>query len=353
MDTLQTRYASYGEIESQPEGWATVIQLLLGQGGAIREVFAGAEEVIFTGCGSGLNASLAAAPAFQAITRIPARPVAALELYKFPEYVLSAGRKTLVVLSSRSGQTTEVVDAMHYLHAQGIVTVGITCTQDSLLARESSLPLVLSGVTEQAVVTTRSLTGMILAAELMGALVGRDDSCLAALQKLPTVGKANMQACHDLGQQIGQREDLTRYAFVGNSHLFGIAHESQLKVKEMALLPSDSYPMLDFRHGPQSNVGSHMLVTAFLSDQAQDEEAQFLKDMRALGGVTWAICDRASRAVAENAEYVLEVDSGLGEIARSILYLPAVQFMAYYRAIASGLNPDAPHNLAYWIDTSH
>jgi glucosamine--fructose-6-phosphate aminotransferase (isomerizing) len=28
-----------------------------------------------------------------------------------------------------------------------------------------------------------------------------------------------------------------------------------------------------------------------------------------------------------------------------VLYLPPLQLMAYYRAMAKGLNPDQPHNL--------
>ncbi|MCZ7665987.1 MAG: hypothetical protein M5U34_01455 [Chloroflexi bacterium] len=35
---------------------------------------------------------------------------------------------------------------------------------------------------------------------------------------------------------------------------------------------------------------------------------------------------------------------------RNVLYLPILQLMAYYRAIAKGLNPDRPHNLTAVIE---
>lgn len=95
-----------------------------------------------------------------------------------------------------------------------------------------------------------------------------------------------------------------------------------------------------------------MLVTLFFSDAAVKEEAVFLKDMKDLGGVTWAIGDRAAPEVLGHADHLLAVYSGLSQYARGILYLPAVQYMAYYRAISLGLNPDEPHNLQYWVDTS-
>jgi glucosamine--fructose-6-phosphate aminotransferase (isomerizing) len=320
---------------------------------AVRAMFAGVDEVIFSGCGSGLNASQCGAPVMQARAGIAARAVPAADVYLFPDSVLSEKRQTLAVLSSRSGQTTEVVNALHRLHERGIGTIGITCTEGSPLAMESDLAFVLSPVVEKAVITTRSLTGMILVTQLIAAIAAQDDAYLGALKRLPAVCEPMMQAFHEMGQEIGQRADLTRYTFLANSPLYGVAHESQLKIKEMVLLPSDCYPALDFRHGPQSNVDEHMLVTVFFSDSAAEEEARLLKDMKALGGVTWAICDKAAPGAAKYADYLLEVGSGLGEYARQALYMPAVQYMAYYRAVEAGLNPDEPHNLAYWIDTSH
>ncbi len=353
MESNRTSYYSYAEIDSQPQAWAELIALVTARARAIRDIFNGTEEVIFAGCGSGLNASLCGAPIFQAKTGISARAVPAVEVYKFTGGVLNKKRKSLAVLSSRSGQTTEVVNALQALNSQGIPTIGITCIEGSPLATESTLSFVLSPVTEQAVITTRSLTGMILVTQLLAGIAANDQAYLAELRQLPEICAVNMQAFHDLGQVVGERTDLTRYSFLGNGPLYGIAHESQLKVKEMVLLPSDCYPALDFRHGPQSNVDEHMLVTLFFTDSAGEEEARLLKDMKALGGATWAICDRAPEGLAKEADFLLEVGSGLSEYARGILYLPAVHFMAYYRTLAAGLNPDEPHNLAYWIDTSH
>jgi glucosamine--fructose-6-phosphate aminotransferase (isomerizing) len=120
----------------------------------------------------------------------------------------------------------------------------------------------------------------------------------------------------------------------------------------MTLQPADAYPILDFRHGPQSTVDEHMLVTAMISDSARLQEIQFLHDMKALSGVTWALCDRADEDMRASTSYVLELNSGLSEMARGPLYMPAVQFMAYYRAQSLGFNPDEPRNLSYWINTS-
>ncbi|OQY95295.1 MAG: hypothetical protein B6D39_00190 [Anaerolineae bacterium UTCFX2] len=352
MGSFQNDYYSFGEIGSQPEAWSRLIPLILNQSEAIRKIFNGVEEVIFTGCGSGLNASVSGATVMQAKAHLSAKAAPAFDVYKFPATVLNKNRKTLAILSSRSGKTTEVVDALHFLNDRGIPTLGITCTEDSPLAIESTLALILSPVTEQAVVTTRSLTGMILVTQLITAIAANDEAYLDELRQLPEICSLQMQAFHDLGRDIGQRADLTRYSFLANAPLYGAARESQLKIKEMVLLPCDCYPALDFRHGPKSNVDEQMLVTLLFSDSASQEEACLLADMKALQGVTWAICEQAFPEITRSADHLVQLGSGLGEYARIILYLPAIQYMAYYRALTRGLNPDEPHNLTYWIDTS-
>ena len=346
---------SYEEITSQGRAWAEVIPLVTQHSNSILEIFNGIEEVIFTGCGSALNAAFSGAPIFQALTGIPARAIPAAETYLFPTSALNSRRKTLAVLLSRSGKTTEVVQALDFLRGMIVRTIGITCTPGSSLASGSDVALLLTPVEERSVATTRSLSGMILALQLMAAIVGGEQAYLDELYALPQICEERMPSFEDLGKRIGQRLDVERYAFVGNGPFYGIARECQLKVKEMALLPVDAYPLFDFRHGPQSNVNERMLVTAFISDSARVGEIQFLEDMKAFGGLTWAVCERADEALqvgGSAADYTLELNSGVSQFARPPLYLPAVQFMAYYRALSQGLNPDHPHQLSYWVDTT-
>lgn len=340
------------EITSQANAWAQLIPVVTSKADEIRKVFEGIDEVVLTGCGSGLNASMSGAPIIQTQTGISSRGVPAAEVYFFPKSVMVANRRTLAIILSRSGETTEVVHALDYLLDQGVSVLGITCSGESPLAKRSDLALVLSPVTERSVVTTRSVTGMILALQLVAAIVSEDAAYLGELESLPGVCEPHMGAFHNLGKSIGENTDLEKYAFVGSGPFFGQAHECQLKIKEMVLLPVDAYPTFDFRHGPQSNVDPDMLVTVFLSDSAQEEERKFLRDMKSFGGLTWVICDRADDLIRGNADYLIEINSGLCELARGVLYMPAVQYMATYRSLSRGLNPDQPHNVTYWVDTS-
>jgi glucosamine--fructose-6-phosphate aminotransferase (isomerizing) len=340
------------EISSQDLAWSELIHFVLEQRQAIFEIAAGIEQVIFTGCGSALNASLTAAPLFQILTGISSIALPAAETYLFPSAYINPDRRSLAIILSRSGKTTEVIRSLDYFHARKIPSIGITCTPDSPLAQSSDLSLVLTSLTERAVATTRSLTGMILTMQLLAGIIAKNEAYLEQLHHLPEIFSAKNEEFHTLGKLIGEQISIDHYAFVGNGPFYGCARESQLKIKEMTLLPADSYPMFDFRHGPKSNVDSRMLVTTFLSDTGFQQETRFVQDMCSLDGVIWVICDKADKMLRSSAQHVIELKSNLSELARIPLYLPAVQYMAYYRALGLDLNPDEPHNLSYWVEIS-
>jgi len=341
------------EIASQGRAWEQVIPLVTQQADGIRRLFSRADHIVCSGCGSGLNVAHCAASLLQMQTGIPAHAAPAADVYLFPTEAIPSKGNTLGVFFSRSGKTTETLRAARQLRALGMSTLAVTSDASSPLASESDLCLALAPLQEQAVITTRSLTGMILAAQVVAAIASGDAAYLENLNRLPGLCQARMQAFQAQGQQLGRCGDLQRYVFLGNGPFYGLAREGQLKLKEMAQPPCDAYHMLDFRHGPQSTVDEHTLVVAFVSDSGYGQEVEFLRDMRALGGLTWAVCERANDALRSNATYLLELHSGLSELERLPLCLPAVQYMAYHRSLELGFDPDYPHNLTHWIDTSN
>jgi len=341
------------EIRNQPQAWAETIRIVEAAAGPLRDLLAGVDEVIFTGCGSALNASHAMAPTFQHFTGTRARAVPAAEIDFFPETVFAGEGRYLVVAISRSGSTSETVLACDRALNRGMKTLAITCRAESPLARKANQALVLAPANEVSVTTTQSLSSMILAGQVLSAIAAQNSDYLAQLRSLPECGRRILAASHDLGRTIAENESINKFAFVGCGALLGLAREAQLKVKEMVLVPSDAYPLLDYRHGPKSNVDEHMLVTVLMTDRTREVEIEFLQEMKGLGGKLFALCERADEEVRKYADYLAEIKSGLPDFARDILYLPAIQFLACYKSLSRGLDPENPVNLTYWVETAH
>jgi glutamine---fructose-6-phosphate transaminase (isomerizing) len=230
-------------------------------------------------------------------------------------------------------------------------TLAITCYPDSSLARQSSEAFVLEAANEASVTTTQSLTSMVLCGQVLSGIVASDATYLKQLQRLPELGRTLIEKCHTLSRRVGEDETISKFAFVGSAAGIGLAREGQLKIKEMTLLPSDSYPILDYRHGPKSNVDDHMLITVLATDRTRKIEFEFLAEMKGLKGRLLVICDRADAEMRALADYVVEVESGLPDFARDILYMPAIHFLAFYKSLAVGLSPSTPVNLSYWVET--
>jgi glucosamine--fructose-6-phosphate aminotransferase (isomerizing) len=230
-------------------------------------------------------------------------------------------------------------------------TLAITCHPLSPLAREGDEALVLEPANEASVTTTQSLTSMILCGQAMAGAVAGDETYLSQLARLPALGRNLIEPAHELGRRIGQEASIRKFAFVASGPLRGLARECQLKIKEMVLAPSDSYPLLDFRHGPKSNVNEQMLVTLFSADRTRQVEVEFLEEMKGLGGRLFVSCDATGAELAGPADYVFQVGSGLPDFARAILQILPVHFLAYYKSLAVGLSPAEPVNLSYWVET--
>jgi glucosamine--fructose-6-phosphate aminotransferase (isomerizing) len=121
-----------------------------------------------------------------------------------------------------------------------------------------------------------------------------------------------------------------------------------LKMKEMSLSYSEAYHFLEFRHGPMAMVNANTLVAGLISDSGGSHEIAVLRQMRDQGARVLSITESDTAQLSEWS-HVVPLNSGLPNWARSVLYLPVLQTMAYYRAMARGVNPDHPANLEAFV----
>ena len=299
-----------------------------------------------------MNLSYSFETKFKNLTCINTRFATASDIIFFHYNVFYGNGNNLVVPIYLYVSTTETFLACETDRSRGSETLSITCYPESQLAQMATETLVLEAVNEKSVTTTQSLTSMILCGQVVSAIVSKRPDYLEQLRQLPEFGRQVLDSYHDLGHTIAANGAITKFVFVGNGPFYGLARECQLKIKEMVLFPSDSYPVLDFRHGPKSNVDEHMLITLLMSDSAREEETLFLKEMKDLNGVVLTLCDKADPQIKKVTDYLVELGSGLPEFARDILYMPPVHFLAYYKSLAQGQDPDNPANLTYWVALS-
>jgi glutamine---fructose-6-phosphate transaminase (isomerizing) len=230
--------ATADEVVSQPQTWQKAMALV----DEFRHVVAApGERVLAIGCGTS---------AFVAQSYAVLRERAGLGETDaaFASEMIPGRRYDRVVALTRSGTTTEVLDALRVLPA-GTRRVAVTACAGEAIEKLTDARVVLDFADEISVVQTRFPTTVL--ALVRGAL-GQpfppliDDGRRALSMPLPV--------------------DPTRFShfvFLGTGWTLGLASEAALKMRETAQAWSESYPAMDFRHGPVAAAGPQSLVWFF------------------------------------------------------------------------------------------
>ncbi len=342
---------TFAEITSQPEIWREAIASFHQQSAELQALWNKGrfDAVLFTGCGSTYYLAHASAALFQQLTGIPARAYPASEIVLFPELVFRPTSNALLVTISRSGETTETVEAVRiYRQRGGTSVITVTCSSTSTLAKQADLVFAIDRAQETSLAQTRSFASMLIVTQAMAAsIAGHTD--LDQLETLPDVATRLLRDYHELARKLGEDRQIERFFFLGSGALYGIANEGMLKMKEMSLSYSEAFHMLEFRHGPMSMVNEHALITGLISEEAHAQEAAVLRQMKQRGAQILAFAEADYSADLANGSNFVYLDTKLPRWARSVAYLPVMQMMAYYRAMSNGQNPDQPANLTFVI----
>jgi fructoselysine-6-P-deglycase FrlB-like protein len=208
------------EIASQPETW----RVAAGLADELRALLP-AGRIALTGCGTSFYVAQSVAVLWESAGLGPADAFAASEMPARTDY-------DRVVVISRSGTTTELLDLLHRLgDAPTLALVGST----GPVSTAATSHLVLDFADEESVVQTRFATSVIA---LFRALIGDDVSALAD------------QVTAELSQPTLEFAGAERFVFLGTGAGVGLAHEAALKMREASRTVTESYPAMEYRHGP-------------------------------------------------------------------------------------------------------
>ena len=284
--------ATAEEIASQPATWSAALSR---SAQATAVLPAAGPSVAVIGCGTSFFVAEAVARAREASGGGLTDAIVA------SEFVPGLRPYDRVLAISRSGTTTEVVRALGSLPAD-LPSTAISAVADSPVVRAADDALVLEFADERSVVQTRFATTTIL---LLRAHLGENvdaalaDASVAVAAPLPVVASA-----------------FDHFVFLGTGWTVGLADEAALKLREASLSWSESYPAMEYRHGPVSLAGPRTLVWMLGVD-----DEHLAGDVRATGATV--------------------VGGGMDPLAELIL----VQRLAVGLAEAKGLDPDHPRHL--------
>jgi glucosamine--fructose-6-phosphate aminotransferase (isomerizing) len=351
MAIKPTAYAqseTYKEILSQGDVWQSVLQELKQNTSGERMLRSNNRKTswLFVGCGTSFYLADAAATSWTLLTGEPARAVPGSEILLYPALTRSEVTNSHAIVISRSGRTSEAVRAAHVLRKEmQIPTIGVTCAEKSELEAECDSTLVLKAADEKSTVMTRSFTSMLISLQWMAARRAGNAEFCNSLEVMATQFATRIRSLTEQIEAFVDRNSFEDYVFLGQGPFHGIAREAALKVMEMSCSYSQSFHTLEFRHGPKAIVTPHTALTFFLSQTGQQSEVEVLEEMKELGGVTVAVCNRANEDIRRASDLVLELNLPGDELTQLASHIVPAQLMGFFTGVGKGLNPDQPKNL--------
>ena len=338
---------SLQEILSQPDCWRNCLKELE-KPGVAEEIWgplANATEWLFVGCGSSYYVALAAAAAWRTITGLRARAIPASEMLLFPDLIMTRAERMAGVVISRSGRTSEAVQAAEALESRDVRTLAVTCAADQPLGRIATSTLCLLPADEESTVMTRSFTSMLLALQYLASWVAGDHALRKSIQRLPGFAENILKNVQPAVRDFVKRRKFADYICLGQGPLFGLACESALKVTEMSVSYAQTFYTLEFRHGPKSVVSPETLVIFLLSEAGYDAECGVLEEIKSLGGTTLTVANHADQRNCAASDLLIELKLEIPEIVRLSPYIFAGQLLGLYTGLEKGLDPDNPRHL--------
>jgi fructoselysine-6-P-deglycase FrlB-like protein len=286
--TLEPQMAA--ELASQPDTWARAVALRderawLPQSGT---------RIAVVGCGT----SWFMAQSYAWLRE--ARGHGETDAFAASEALVDRGYDAVVAIT-RSGTTTEVLELVERLRGR-VRTVGIIGDPTSPLVDLVDQAVTLPFADERSVVQTRFAT---TALAFLRASLGEDLG--------PAIAEAGRAVAEEPDPELVAAEQFT---FLGREWTVGLAHEAALKLRESAQAWTESYPAMEYRHGPIA--------------------------IAAPGRVAWYFGAAPDGLAAEVGAAGARFEAGrldpLAELVR-------VHRVALTRARTMGLDPDAPRNL--------
>lgn len=306
-----------------------------------------AKRYIFVACGTSYHSSLATKKIFETLS---GKPVIVETASNFLDMEPMVDENDVAFFISQSGETADTISAMNYCISKNVMTVGITNTRNSSIARNTSCEFDVRAGIEKGVASTKAYTSQFLSiiliavyiSQTLGTQEEKRVEIIKELERLP----AKVKLCLEINLEkfLELLSNKGSILVVGRGNHAPTCLEGSLKIKEISYIHSEGILAGELKHGPLAlvtpDIGIIMVIT---NDKFYDKSHNAFEQICARGGKPIVIC---SESIKDKYEEQSLIVPDTIDCLQGVLAVIPLQMISYKLAVKKGFDPDFPRNLA-------
>ena len=346
------------EIAEQPGVIGDALQQYISRDGEINLPdkgidFSTIDRITMVACGTAFYACLTAKYWFEQIARLPVEVDVASE-FRYREPPIPS--RTLAIFVSQSGETADTLAALRYCEGKAQSITSVINVPESSIARESDLALPIFAGVEVGVASTKAFTCQLTVLFLLVLKAAKDrgvldDAAIADhishLRGLPAVLNTALEqndALREAARKLASARDVL---FLGRGHMYPLALEGALKLKEISYIHAEAYASGELKHGPIALIDENVPVVVLAPrDPLFDKTVSNMQEVMARKGKVILVSDNKGLSEANEGVWSSIEMPSISDALTPILYAIPAQLLAYHTAVAKGTDVDQPRNLA-------
>lgn len=347
------------EIEEQPEVINKTLEFYTKEDGKekltdlFEEIdFSKVQEIDIVACGTAYYAGLQGANYLKKIAQFRSNVEIASE-FRYSDPIID--ERNVVVFVSQSGETLDTLMALRLAKSKGAKTIAITNVVGSTISREADVVIYTLAGPEISVASTKAYTAQVITFYLLSLEIALKLNKITEAEYKNYILKAynlsgKIEEIFDSKEKIkGIAEtikDKRNGFYIGRGIDEKVAREGSLKMKEITYIHTEAFPAGELKHGTIALIenGTMVVVVATQEDMIEKVVSN-IKELKARGAYIISITKNSYKDIIDVSDEVLAI-SDIDDILAPVLAVIPAQLLAYYTAVAKGLDVDKPRNLA-------
>ena len=310
------------------------------------------DKIYIVACGTAYHAGLVGKFYIERLARKLVEVDLASE-YRYRDPIVD--EKTLVIVISQSGETSDTLAALKESRRLGAKTLAITNVVGSSIARQAEHVIHTWAGPEIAVASTKAYTTQLILMFMLALYMAQINGTLPAerikelickLKKIPaqiSETLSDVDPIKTFARKYGFNEDVF---YIGRSLDYCVALEGALKLKEISYIHAEAYASGELKHGTLALIVEGVPVIALATQKSVYEKTlSNIKEVKARDAIVIGIAAAGDTELEKYLDHVIFVPD-TDELLIPLLTVVPLQLLAYYAAITRGCDVDKPRNLA-------